>query len=198
MKIWTIGQIARVTQVAPRTVVNRWCDTGKLKYYRLPGSLDRRVQHDEFVRFLRKYDMKAALLEAVYPAVLLVGFPPGEIKLGVELATARNTFEAGTMFRPGDTRVVVVDWRIGYTEARVIAESCRTADPAPILVAVRHDEWGDLPEGETLGYKHVLPRSLAVSDLTGIIYAALEEDLHGQGKKARLKASGGNLVAHCG
>lgn len=50
------GEIAKIFAVAPRTV-SGWIDTGMLKGYRLPGSLDRRVVHGELVKFALKYDL---------------------------------------------------------------------------------------------------------------------------------------------
>lgn len=54
--ILTTGQIAKLCQVAPRTVA-RWFDTGLLPGYRIPGSLCRRVQRQDLVRFLRDHKM---------------------------------------------------------------------------------------------------------------------------------------------
>jgi len=50
----TTGAIAKLMDVAPRTV-SKWCDTGKLKCYRLPASRDRRVLWDDLRRFSAEY-----------------------------------------------------------------------------------------------------------------------------------------------
>lgn len=52
----TTGQIARLCEVAPRTV-SKWIDSGKLKGYRIPGSLDRRVSPLELKNFLVANEM---------------------------------------------------------------------------------------------------------------------------------------------
>lgn len=61
-RIYTTGQLARMLGVAPRTV-SKWCDDGKLPSYRIPspgrpvGKGDRRVLHNELVRFLADNNM---------------------------------------------------------------------------------------------------------------------------------------------
>ncbi len=55
-KCYTTGQIAKICQVAPRTV-SKWFDAGRLGGYRIPGSMDRRVPRNELIRFLRENDM---------------------------------------------------------------------------------------------------------------------------------------------
>lgn len=55
-KVFTTGQTAELCNVAPRTVC-KWIDTGLLKGYRIPGSLERRVPREHLVRFLREHNM---------------------------------------------------------------------------------------------------------------------------------------------
>lgn len=53
MKIYSTGQVARLLNVANRTVA-KWIDRGILKGYRLPGSGDRRVSEPDLVDFVKK------------------------------------------------------------------------------------------------------------------------------------------------
>lgn len=53
---YTTGQIAKICEVAPRTV-SKWFDSGRLKGYRIPGSQDRRISHANFVEFLKKNNL---------------------------------------------------------------------------------------------------------------------------------------------
>lgn len=55
-QVFTTGEIARICTVAPRTV-STWVDSGRLKGYRLPGSLDRRVPRSDLIAFLKDYGM---------------------------------------------------------------------------------------------------------------------------------------------
>ncbi len=54
--VLTTGDVARICNVAPRTV-QKWFDAGILKGYRLPASKDRRVPIDELVRFMREHNL---------------------------------------------------------------------------------------------------------------------------------------------
>ena len=38
-EVFTTGEVARICNVAPRTV-SKWFDTGQLRGYRIPGSKD--------------------------------------------------------------------------------------------------------------------------------------------------------------
>ena len=51
-KVFTTGQVAKICKVAPRTV-SKWFDSGRLRGYRIPGSLDRRIPREQLVRFLK-------------------------------------------------------------------------------------------------------------------------------------------------
>lgn len=61
--VFTTGQIAKVCRVAARTV-SKWIDSGELPGYRIPGSLDRRVNREDLIAFLKKNSMKLHELEA--------------------------------------------------------------------------------------------------------------------------------------
>ena len=51
-EILTSGQVAKICQVAPRTV-SKWIDNKALKGFRLPLSLDRRVARCDLIEFLK-------------------------------------------------------------------------------------------------------------------------------------------------
>lgn len=53
-EVLTTGQVAKIIQVAPRTV-SKWFDSGKLKGYRIPGSNDRRITRKELERFIKEH-----------------------------------------------------------------------------------------------------------------------------------------------
>ena len=54
--VLTTGDVARICNVAPRTV-SKWFDSGQLKGYRIPGSKDRRIPVNELIRFMKQNDM---------------------------------------------------------------------------------------------------------------------------------------------
>jgi len=62
MKVYKTGEIAKMLQCSCRTVCN-WIDSGLIKGFRLPMSKDRRVNHDDLIRFLRKHEGYHPVLE---------------------------------------------------------------------------------------------------------------------------------------
>lgn len=62
VKVFTIGQVAKVCKVAPRTVSN-WFDSGRLKGYRIPGSQDRRIPREYLIKFLNEHGMQTHMVE---------------------------------------------------------------------------------------------------------------------------------------
>jgi excisionase family DNA binding protein len=75
-KVFTTGQVAKICQVAPRTV-SKWFDSGKLRGYRIPGSQDRRIPRDQLIRFLKENNMPlGALEEEGWHKILVVGAEP--------------------------------------------------------------------------------------------------------------------------
>lgn len=69
--VLTTGDVARICNVAPRTV-SKWFDNGRLKGYRIPGSKDRRIPINELIRFMKANDMPAGALSAGKMRVLIV------------------------------------------------------------------------------------------------------------------------------
>ena len=55
-KVLTTGQVAKICNVASRTVT-KWFDKKLLKGYRIPGSKDRRIPVAELVRFMTEYEI---------------------------------------------------------------------------------------------------------------------------------------------
>jgi len=54
--VFTTGQIAKICEVAPRTV-GKWFDSGELKGFRIPYSQDRRIPGNNLETFLKKNGM---------------------------------------------------------------------------------------------------------------------------------------------
>jgi excisionase family DNA binding protein len=101
-KVFTTGQVAKICQVAPRTV-SKWFDSGRLRGYRIPGSQDRRIPREALIRFLKENGMPMGNLEEEsWHKMLVIGaklfidrlnelLPDEDYKYGV----ANSGFEAG-------------------------------------------------------------------------------------------------------
>jgi excisionase family DNA binding protein len=132
-KIFTTGQVAKFTRVAPRTV-SKWFDSGKLKGYRIPGGQDRRVPRAELIRFLRDNGMPLQGLADAFKGLLfgcskrvesaIVGQLGGEFPVQ---STAAE-FEAGSLLVADDPDFVVVDCSIGRAAAVRMARAIRARD----------------------------------------------------------------------
>jgi len=127
--VYTTGDVARICLVAPRTV-SKWFDTGRLKGYRIPGSLDRRIPRDSLIEFMRSHGMPLGELGVVQGGnVLIIGMAAAErdavekllTASGMTTASALNVFEAGAMAMEHRPQCVVIDASIGTEEARMIA-----------------------------------------------------------------------------
>ena len=59
---FTTGEAAKILECAPRTVSKHF-DSGRLKGYRIPGSQDRRIPREQFLRFLKRHGRARGLLE---------------------------------------------------------------------------------------------------------------------------------------
>lgn len=133
----TTGQVARMCGVAPRTV-SKWCDSGRLPCFRLPGSGDRRISREALCRMLEGSGMPlpAELTETgeeVSYGVLVVGADAALVARLVELLPAAedfrvrvawNWFDAGIAVasRPD---VLIIDLAIGRSEAITVVERLR-------------------------------------------------------------------------
>ncbi|MDY3557044.1 helix-turn-helix domain-containing protein [Gemmata sp. JC717] len=136
-KVFTSGQVAKLCNVAPRTV-SKWFDAGRLKGYRMPGSNDRRIPRENLMRFLRENGMPTAALEAEESfAVLLVGAEPRVAARLRELLPAPafkveappSLFHAGALASAVPLGAVVVDLAVGRADGVAIAERLRVAEP---------------------------------------------------------------------
>lgn len=80
-KVYTTGQISKMCRVAPRTVA-KWCDSGRLKSFRIPVSRDRRVYETHLIEFLKEHEMPLDMIGAVTTDELAASAPVVESTYG--------------------------------------------------------------------------------------------------------------------
>jgi excisionase family DNA binding protein len=133
--VLTTGDVARICNVAPRTV-SKWFDSGQLKGYRIPGSKDRRIPLDELVRFMKLNNMPIQGLAGGKTRVLLVDndsdatqvLAQGLKKLGdYEVQVVHTAFETGLVAQKLAPHVIIIN---------LIAQGI---DAAGICAAIRGD-----------------------------------------------------------
>lgn len=138
--IFTVGQVAKICKVAPRTV-SKWFDSGRLRGYRIPGSQDRRIPREHLIRFLKEHGMPLCELEDESLIKVLLVLADGVVRRELEEAsngqfkilTAASGFEAGIQVESMVPDCVVVDFNTYPVEALHIATELKKN---PVLVDV--------------------------------------------------------------
>jgi len=140
--VLTTGDVARICNVAPRTV-SKWFDTGKLRGYRIPGSRDRRIPVGQLLRFMRAHGMPLDGLDGNTLRVLVVDgdaetLEQVETMLGsdgkYEVQTAANGFDAGMQAQRFHPHVILLDLVLADVDGRVV---CKNIKSNPSLAATK-------------------------------------------------------------
>lgn len=131
--VLTTGQVARICNVAPRTV-SKWFDTGRLRGYRIPGSRDRRIPLEQLVRFMKAHGIPLNGLDGSQIRVLLVD-PDQEFGQRLKEVLARTghyevetvpcVFTAGMMAGRQKPHVIFVDTAAAGLDADQLTRSLR-------------------------------------------------------------------------
>ncbi len=140
--VLTTGDVARICNVAPRTV-SKWFDTGKLRGYRIPGSRDRRIPVGQLLRFMRAHGMPLDGLDGNTLRVLVVD---GDLEVQeqlkamldvsgkYEVQTAANGFDAGMQAQQFNPHVILLDLTLADIDGRVV---CKNIKANPSLTATK-------------------------------------------------------------
>ena len=115
--VLTTGDVARICNVAPRTV-SKWFDRGQLKGYRIPGSKDRRIPVSELIHFMKENNMPATAFPVGKIRVLVVDSNGDaalaladtlRTKAGYEVQIVRSNFETGVVAQKFIPHVLLVN-----------------------------------------------------------------------------------------
>lgn len=134
--ILTTGEVAKICNVAPRTV-SKWFDSGQLRGYRIPGSKDRRIPLNGLVRFMKQHNIPLDGLQSGQTRVLIVD-QESEIldvlekvlteQANYEVRKAHTGFGAGVeceKFRP---HVMLVDVHLAEVNPQHLLKLIRNQD----------------------------------------------------------------------
>jgi len=131
--VLTTGDVARICNVAPRTV-SKWFDSGQLKGYRIPGSKDRRIPVSELIRFMKIHNIPATTLPAGQIRVLIVDGNEGSAsaladslrsKGDYAVQSVGSDFEIGVVSQRFAPHVLLVSLLGGGIDATGICKSIR-------------------------------------------------------------------------
>ena len=183
--VFTTGQVAKICQVAPRTV-SKWFDSGKLRGYRIPGSQDRRIPREQLIRFLKENQMPLGGLEAEsWHKILIVGAESLFIDRLREMLpedddykyeVANSGFEAGTKARDFQPNSIIIDHAMGRSESLQIAQTLRRNDlyKESLLVALASEDEAS-PEGlREYGYNEAFKKPFDIALLAERIRTLVE------------------------
>ena len=132
--VLTTGDVARICNVAPRTV-SKWFDNGQLKGYRIPGSKDRRIPVNELIRFMKAHNMPAAALPVGKIRVLIVDSDTDAVsaladalrtKADYEVQTVHSNFETGLIAQKFAPHVLLISLLAKGIDAANICKAIRS------------------------------------------------------------------------
>lgn len=186
--ILTTGEVAKICNVAPRTV-SKWFDSGQLKGYRIPGSKDRRIPLNSLIRFMKQHNIPLDGLQSGRTRVLIVDDETEIVDVlekvlteqaNYEVHKAHSGFAAGVeceKFRP---HVMLLDMHLGDIKGEDVLKLIRANDDMQLTKVIAMS--GKLTDGQAQhllsngfdGYLkkpfHVRQVIEAVEDATAIVY----------------------------
>ena len=186
--ILTTGEVAKICNVAPRTV-SKWFDSGQLRGYRIPGSKDRRIPMSALLKFMKQHQIPIDGLQSGKTRVLIVDDESEILEVlekvlvdqaGYEVVAAHTGFAAGVeceKFRP---HVMFVDMHLADIKGEAVLKQVRSNSDLESTKVIAMS--GKLTDGQAHhlinngfdGYLkkpfHVRQVIEAVEDATAIIY----------------------------
>src|SRR5205814_1554732 len=118
--VLTTGEVAKICNVAPRTV-SKWFDSGALHGYRIPGSKDRRIPLNQLIRFMKHHGMPLNGLMTGQTRILIVDDEHDIVEVlekiledeaKYEVEVARGGFGAGLTAEKFRPHVILTDMHL--------------------------------------------------------------------------------------
>ncbi|MHC4148048.1 MAG: helix-turn-helix domain-containing protein [Planctomycetota bacterium] len=134
--VLTTGDVARICNVAPRTV-SKWFDSGQLKGYRIPGSKDRRIPVSELIRFMKVHNMPSTALPVGKIRVLIADSDDGAGSALAEMLQSRSDYEVETVRSNFETGIIAQKFAPHVLLVSLLSEGIDAAD---ICRNLRSDE----------------------------------------------------------
>jgi excisionase family DNA binding protein len=131
--VLTTGEVAKICNVAPRTV-SKWFDSGQLTGYRIPGSKDRRIPLNQLIKFMKQHGMPLDGLMTGGTRVLIVDDEADiveviekvlEDEVKYEVEVAKSGFQAGIQAEKFRPHVILIDLHLKDLDAREVAKAVK-------------------------------------------------------------------------
>jgi len=182
-EVLTTGEVAKICNVAPRTV-SKWFDSGQLKGYRIPGSKDRRIPISQLVRFMKEHKIPLDGLTTGQIRVLIID-QDAEIlstlksllseQTNYEITTASAGFEAGVLCQRNKPHVLLLDLHLEGVSSQSIADLIRTSDDMQltrIIAMTSRLTDGQISQLRSQGFDQVLKKPFQLRQLVESIEKA--------------------------
>lgn len=136
--VLTTGEVAKICNVAPRTV-SKWFDSGALRGYRIPGSKDRRIPVNQLIRFMKQHGMPLNGLMTGCTRILIVDGEQDIVEVlekiledeaKYEVEVARGGFAAGLVAEKFRPHVILLDMHLPDIDGK---EVCKAVKANPDL-----------------------------------------------------------------
>ena len=154
-EVLTTGEVAKICNVAPRTV-SKWFDSGTLKGYRIPGSRDRRIPTAELLKFMKAHNIPIEGLRSGRTRVLIVDDEREVVDIlerilteqtSYEIHTATSAFAAGMEAERFKPHVLLLDIHLGgENDARGLADMIRKSEACSMTKIIAMS--GKLTDGQ--------------------------------------------------
>jgi excisionase family DNA binding protein len=131
--VLTTGEVAKICNVAPRTV-SKWFDSGALHGYRIPGSKDRRIPLNQLIRFMKHHGMPLNGLMTGSARILIVDDEHDIVEVlekiledeaKYEVEVARSGFAAGITAEKFRPHVLLLDMHLKDIDAPEVAKQVK-------------------------------------------------------------------------
>jgi len=186
--ILTTGEVAKICNVAPRTV-SKWFDSGQLRGYRIPGSKDRRIPLNSLIKFMKAHSIPLDGLQSGKTRVLIVDDESEIVEVlekvlteqaNYEVRTAHSGFGAGVDCEKFKPHVMLLDMHLGDVDGGEVLKLVR--DNADLQLTKVIAMSGKLTDGQaqqllTKGFDGYLKKPFhvrqvieSIEDATAIVY----------------------------
>ena len=182
--VLTTGQVAKLCNVAPRTV-SKWFDSGTLHGYRIPGSKDRRIPLNKLVAFMKAHGMPLNGLADDKPLVLVLDNDSATNGMlghalsdagDFEVTYAKTAFEAGVAVESLKPAAMVVDVSLPDVQPQQLCRDLRSTEGLETLKLIATS--GALTEGQgqsmlQAGFDAYLRKPFELDQLAKVIVEVL-------------------------
>ncbi|MCA9278308.1 MAG: response regulator [Phycisphaeraceae bacterium] len=183
--VLTTGEVAKICNVAPRTV-SKWFDNGSLKGYRIPGSKDRRIPVAELIEFMKAHGMPLNGLKTGSTRVLIADTDSEMLDVltkvlreqtSYDVSIAKSGFEAGMMCHQVQPHVLLIDVHMDSKDLKTLCESIRNDEQLQLTRIIAMS--GQLTDGQTgmlrsVGFDGFLRKPFQVRQLVEAIENATQ------------------------